>query len=409
MKLKPSVKNAIYLGILCPIAYLSVYFARNILGVVSPQMVASGAGFTEEYIGSLSSLYFICYAVGQVVNGWLGDRIKARYMVSIGLIFAGVCNLLFVSVSTSHTLAFFAYGLLGFALSMIYGPLTKVVAENVELRYAHRCHLGYTFASFFASPMVGICGALLSWQGVFMLGSGFLFVMAVLVFVFFLIFERKGVIQYGKFRREKSKRKINMDGIRVLLKRGIVRFTLIAMITGIVRTSVVFWLPTYFSQYLGYSPETSALLFTVVTLITSFTAFFSVILYEKVMHYNMRRTMLLTFSLSTTFFLLQFFARIPWLNIALMTLAIMSSGASVTMVFSRYCPSLYDTGMVSSATGFLDAMSYVASAIASSIFATAAVSIGWRPLILVWTGLVFCGVLTILPYRKWFGKKESNT
>ena len=113
------------------------------------------------------------------------------------------------------------------------------------------------------------------------------------------------------------------------------------------------------------------------------------------------------FSLSTVFFLLQFFVRIPVLNIGLILLAIMSSNSAAVMLFSRYCPSLYDTGMVSTATGFLDALGYAAAAIASSVFANAATTIGWRPLILVWTGLVFCGVLTILPYRKWFGKKEK--
>jgi OPA family glycerol-3-phosphate transporter-like MFS transporter len=406
MKLKPSVKNAISLGVLCSVAYLSVYFARNILSAVTPQMVASGE-FTNEYIGKISSVYFVCYAVGQLVNGWLGDRIKSRYMVAIGLSMAGVTNLVFVYAAPNPLLAPLVYGATGVFLSMIYGPLCKVVSENVEQKYVQRCHLGYTFASFVASPMAGVCAAFLSWQGVFITGSSFLFLMAVLVFASFLFFERKGVIEYGKFRMAREEKK-GLNGIRILIKRDIVRFAVIAMITGIVRTSVVFWLPTYFSQYLGYSPETSALIFTVVTFIISFTAFVAVFVYEKVMKFHMERTILLMFSLSTAFFLLQFFVRSPILNIGLMLLAIMASNASAVMLFTRYCPSLYDTGMVSTATGFLDALGYLAAAISSTLFANAATSIGWRPLILVWTGLVFCGALIILPYKKWFGKRHID-
>ena len=116
---------------------------------------------------------------------------------------------------------------------------------------------------------------------------------------------------------------------------GIIKFTLISVITGVVRTTVVFWLPTYISQYLGYSTEQSALIYT-----------------------------------------------------------------ASTMHWSRYCPGLRDTGMVSSATGFLDFMSYMAASISSTLFANAVSDIGWGNLILVWFGLMLIGVLVAIPHRK---------
>ena len=73
------VMNAIMIGSLCSISYLAVYFARNILSAVTPQIVEQGV-FTTEYIGSMSSMYFIFYAVGQLINGAIGDKIKARYL-----------------------------------------------------------------------------------------------------------------------------------------------------------------------------------------------------------------------------------------------------------------------------------------------------------------------------------------
>ena len=70
------------------------------------------------------------------------------------------------------------------------------------------------------------------------------------------------------------------------------------------------------------------------------------------------------------------------------------------MLWSRYCPSLRDTGMVSGATGFLDFLSYMAAAASNIVFANAAGSIGWSNLILVWAALVFCGILVALPWNK---------
>ena len=58
MKLSKDAKNAVMIGTLCSISYLAVYFARNILSAVTPQMV-EGGNFSVEYIGTVSSLYFI--------------------------------------------------------------------------------------------------------------------------------------------------------------------------------------------------------------------------------------------------------------------------------------------------------------------------------------------------------------
>ena len=48
---KESVRNAVIIGSLCSISYLGVYFARNILGAVTPQIVNSGV-YSESYIGA---------------------------------------------------------------------------------------------------------------------------------------------------------------------------------------------------------------------------------------------------------------------------------------------------------------------------------------------------------------------
>ena len=125
MKLKLSAKKAIMIGSMCSLSYLAVYVARNVLGAVSPQMIEQGA-YSTEAIGMLSSLYFITYAVGQLINGAIGDKIKAKYMISFGLILAGVCNYLFSVVPAQSIFSSAVYALSGFALSMIYAPMTKV-------------------------------------------------------------------------------------------------------------------------------------------------------------------------------------------------------------------------------------------------------------------------------------------
>lgn len=396
-----AVKNAIMIGSMCSLSYLAVYFARNILGAVSPQMIESGA-FTTEEIGSLSSLYFITYAVGQLINGAIGDKIKARYMISFGLAMAGVCNLLFSMSTQSFALSYAAYGLTGFFLSMIYGPMTKVVAENTEPIYATRCSLGYTFSSFFGSPLAGVAAMLLAWQGVFAASSAALIIMGAICFVVFFLFEKKGIVKYGQYTRKKEQG----GSIRVLLKHRIIKFTLISIITGVVRTTVVFWLPTYTAQYLGFSTDTSAMIFTVATFIISMTTFVAIFVYEKLGR-DLNKTVLLAFCAAAVGFALVYLVKMPIFNICFLVAAIMSSNCAASMLWSRYCPSLRDTGMVSGATGFLDFVSYMSASASSTIFANAVSTIGWSGLILVWLGLMGAGIVVALPYRRKNGGAQA--
>lgn len=396
--MKQGVKKAILLGSLCSVSYLAVYIARNILGAVTPQLL--GVGYSESFIGTISGVYFYAYAVGQLINGAIGDKIRSKWMICIGLFGAGITNLIFSQIpANSPELATVVYGMTGFFLSMIYGPMTKVVSENTEPIYATRCSLGYTFASFFGSPAAGVLATFLAWQSVFFVSSSLLFVMSICAFLCFSLFERRGLVKYGQYKpREKGVKNISM-----LFKRDIVKFAFVSILTGVVRTSVVFWLTTYINQYLGFDSETSATLFTAASLVISLTAFIAVFIYER-LGYNINKTVLIMFSSAVVFFTLTYFVKQPVFNIIFIVLAIMSSNGAASMLWSRYCPSLRDTGMVSGATGFLDFVSYMSAATANLIFANAVTDIGWENLILVWIGLMIVGAIVALPY-KWLISK----
>lgn len=399
IKISKKAKEAIMLGGMCAISYLAVYLARNVLSTVSTQMESEGI-FNKEFVGSLSSVYFIAYAVGQLINGIIGDRIKAKYMISFGLILAGVSNFIFSLIPAAPFFSYFAYSMCGFFLSMIYAPMTKVVADSTEPIYATRCGVSYTFSMFFGSPLAGVLAAFFAWQGVFAISSAALIIMGVICFSVFTIFEKKKIVKYNTYKKTEKKD----GGIKLLIKHKIIKFTFISMLTGIIRTTVVFWLPTYISEYLKFPQKQSSLIFSVATLIISFTAFVALFVYER-LNRNMDLSVLIFFIISTVMFLLVYITKQPTLNIIFMVLAIMASNSAASILWSMYCPSLAETGMVSSATGFLDFISYISAAISSTIFANAVDNIGWGNLIFVWFGLMLVGVILTLPYQRIFNRK----
>ena len=396
VRFSQNAKNAFALGLLCTIAYLTVYVARETLSPVTPQMLEEG--FSESYIGGLSSVFFITYAIGQLINGTIGDKVKTRYMMSLGLLFASISLTVFRLVVPTPAAAYAAYAATGFSLSMIYAPMAKVVSENVEPKYARRCSMSYTFSACFGRPFAGLLAAAMVWQSAFIVGSTALFAMAIVCFFVFLAFERNGIVRYHQFDvKEKT-----ASNLKILIERDIIRFAFIAILTGIVRTAVTFWLPTYTTQRLSFTPQESSIIYTVLMLVCSLNSFLSVAVYVWFKE-NVLRAALLFFSVSATAFLGAFFFTQPIVNLALMMVAILSNDAAAALIWSVYCPSLYDTGMTARGTGFLNFLSYASASAASSAFAAAVGGIGWGGLVLVWFSLMACGVVVVLIKGK---KKE---
>ncbi len=394
MKLSKNAKNAFMIGTLCSVAYLAVYIARNVLSAVSTQLEAQGI-VDDVFYGTLTAAYFWFYAVGQLVNGLIGQKVKARWMISLGLLFAGVLNFTFPYIVTSHITAILVYGMSGFFLAMIYSPMTKVVAENTLPIHATRCSLGYTFSSFFGSPLAGILATLLVWQSVFTASSVMLVVMAIVAFILFIIFEKKGIVKYNLYKPKKE----NGGAIKVLLKHHYIKFCLIALITGIIRTCWVSWLPKYFTGYLGYSVESSSAVFSIVTFIIAFTTFISIYIYEKLGR-NINKTLILVFSVACIFFVGTLFIKDSIVNIVCMVVAIMASNAAAAMLWSVYCPSLRDTGFTSGATGFLDFINYAAAGICTLIIGAVVGIIGWSGILIVLIALMLLGVIICFPFKK---------
>lgn len=399
MSNKSAIKQAIMIGCMCFASYLSVYVAKNVLSAVSPEMIEKGI-LTTENVGRLSSAYFIFYAIGQLINGKIGDIIKSKYMIGFGLVLAGICSMLFLTCINSITVVYISYSLMGFFLSMIFGPMTKTVSENTDSKYTQRCSLGYTFASFLASPIAGILASVMIWSSVFRICSFLLIVMGVVCLVVFSLFEKRGIISHNNIKNKKAK-----GDVRLLVKNRIIKFMAFAVITGVVRTTIVFWIPTYISQYLGFSPQKSTLIFSVATFAISMTAFLAIFIYERLGR-NIDSAILLSFILATILFVVVFLIKLPMVNIICLVIGIMMSNCAASMIWSVYCPTLKKIGMVSTATGLLDFMSYIAAAISSIIFANAVEKIGWSNLILVWIMLMVLGVIISLPFKKY--KKHNG-
>ena len=76
----------------CVAAYFVSYITRINYGTVLLEIVNS-EGITKMSASMAVTGSFVTYGIGQLISGWLGDRIKPRYLMFIGLmVSAGIMS-----------------------------------------------------------------------------------------------------------------------------------------------------------------------------------------------------------------------------------------------------------------------------------------------------------------------------
>lgn len=187
--------KALKIGALCIVTYTASYIMRNILSVSSVQMLNDG--FTKDKIGSISSVYFMAYALGQLVNGRLGDRIKTKNMVVTGLFMSGLAAIFFLFTQNLY-LQTAVFALNGFGLSMLRGPLVKTISENTIPKHARNICIGFSAAGLCGPLFAGMLAAVLNWRYVFFSSAAITVIMGILSFEVLNFYEKRRDSRYIK-------------------------------------------------------------------------------------------------------------------------------------------------------------------------------------------------------------------
>ena len=126
----------------------------------------------------------------------------------------------------------------------------------------------------------------------------------------------------------------------------------------------------------------------------------------KFCHGRLSASTFIFLAVSAVSFGILYFVSVPIVSIILMVLAVMAAGAAATMLWSVYCPSMKDTGLVSGVTGFLDFLSYLAAALGSLLIPKMVGEWGWQNTVLAPFILMVIGTLVCVPY--FFSKKDTQ-
>jgi len=110
------------------ITYMIYYIGRTNISIAKPFIITE-FGISATVMGLIGSTFFLAYAFGQFVNGFLGDKIGARRFIAAGLIVSSIINLFMGVAFDIVWVAFLFWGLNGYFQSMGWAPSVKTVAN----------------------------------------------------------------------------------------------------------------------------------------------------------------------------------------------------------------------------------------------------------------------------------------
>jgi sugar phosphate permease len=115
------------------ICYLFYYTGRQTFGFAIPG-IEEELGLSKTQLGWISASLLWAYAVGQAVNGQLGDRMGGRRMMSMGAVLAFVTSILVIEMGLGWRWIFRGPVILLFIVGVLYYLVARDRPEDLGLK-----------------------------------------------------------------------------------------------------------------------------------------------------------------------------------------------------------------------------------------------------------------------------------
>ena len=403
-------KSVTALTILCSIAYFVSYITRVNYGAVLIEMV-NAEGFTKTAASMALTGSFVTYGAGQLISGYMGDRISPHKLVFSGLIISGLMNILVPLFPKPYLMLLF-WCINGFAQALMWPPIVKILSGLLTMDQYKKSSVTVSISSSIGSVLVYVvsplCIMIGGWRTIF-------YVCAVCGIAFALIW----IKAYGKVVSN-FENKIELISTKTrkgeggkLPKKfyGIIGIILVAIILmGYMRDGVNTWTPTYISETFNLGSEVSILSGALLPL-------FAVVCYRVMLQVN-RKLIKNELTCASIAYAIGAIGSVLILVLPIKN-AVVSVALATIICASMHCVNLMLIGMlpayfskygnVSFMSGLLNAGTYIGSAFSSYGMAAIAEATGnWNSVIVSWIIATVIGTaLCVAMIKGWTKIKED--
>ena len=402
------------LTVLCPLIYFASYLTRKNYGVIMTAIIEN-EGMPDDVAGLIETLALISYGVGQVISGVLGDKFKPQNIIVCGLATTIACNTL-MPLCPNNYLRETVWFVNGFAQSMLWPPLVRIMAETMDPKtYSRVCAnvnvagIGGTIFLYLSYPLIWQkLFSAAGWRATFFSSAIICgIILAVWVCGFRAIRSDERIRFTGKKAAtdEADNRKKLSAGI--ILGSGFLFIALGIVLPGMLRDGITDWDPKMIADTFGITADKAILKAVILPVIGVISLKLVGYINEKYVKDEVRGAGISFIMALACLTVLYFFHdKNEYLTLALSAVCVGLMHAInffliciVPLTFEKY-------GVVSTMSGVIHSLTYVGSAAAlyGFGFISETTNNNWRIVIAVWLAIAALGVamcfLAVKPWKK---------
>jgi len=389
------LKRIVSLQFLCCMVYFMSYVTR-LDYAASLAAIVEDLNITKQIASIAVTGSFITYGVGQIISGVLGDMIKPRKLIALGLAGSSLINLSMAFLPNIHWMTGF-WCFSGFFQALLWPPLVRLRADNMTTKEYTEAVVSVSASASVATILIYFIVpatlAVSGWRLVFVLA-------AVCGLGSTLVWLRgTGNIREGNPVPQTEKGAAAVESRLSAVIPLLIPIMAAICLQGILRDGITTWMPTYiyevFDLGLSMSILTTAILpvFGIISMKVAARV-------NRAVGNEVKTAMLLfAFSFAAAIIMVPLFSRSVVLC-AIMMAVITGCMHGVNLMLIGNLPAYFAKyGKVSTVSGLLNACTYIGSALSTYGFAALSDKFGWGFTIASWaviagSGMVICIILT---------------
>lgn len=399
--MKADKKQARLIIFLCAAVYMISYVTRNSYNAIISEMVTS-TGLAKSALSVALTGAFITYGAGQLISGYLGDKIQPRTLIAMGLI-TTICMNLLIPLCQNPTQMTVVWCFNGFAQAFMWPPIVKILYCALSLEdYSVGC-VRVSWGSSIGNILVYLTAPLLilafGWKSVFVTASA----MGILGLIFW--WKLCPLIDLNATAKRKQ---TASSGGNIVFYITLALVILSIIVQGILKDGITTWMPSYISETFGVRNEISILSGVMLPVFAIVCYSIGNFLYQKLKNPLIASTLIFTVSTAVCAALYCLSDSSAVLSVGFSTI-ITGCMHCINLMLIGIAPTIFaKNGNVSTYSGILNSTAYIGSAISSYVIPLVTEDSGWKSTLLLWLALSGLGIILCVSCIRLWKRMENS-
>lgn len=379
----------------CWCVYFSTYLGRLNYSACLNEMIAA-EGFTRGQGGLIGTGFFLAYGIGQLISGFLGDRLSPKKLVFAGMVVSALANMGMV-VQKEPEAMMVCWCINGLAQALVWSPMIRLLFDYLKTAQRMKaCIWLNSTVPIGTMTAYGLSALLLKWTGgwrsVFV--SAF-FLLLILAFLWFIVINQveSYARQHGEpvtgdgIYQENTRERKKMEGtwMQILWKSGFLFLMLALVVQGALKDGVTTWIPTYISETYGLSGILSITGTMIIPVFNLLGVYLASAVNERWIREEVKTASVFFWLCGAALFCLWVCSGrsmiASFFMLAVSTTAMMAVNTMLIAVLPSYFGAV---GKASSVSGILNSSVYIGGAVSTYGIGMLSGLIGWKSTIFIW-------------------------